>query len=65
MEELDNWRSLNEALNKCSEKEAWEMLESERKGEARPTFLMRIYGRAAKLRADRERRDLMGVGHGG
>lgn len=56
--QLTNWKTLNVALKKLSEKQVHSLLRNERQGAARPTFVMRIYGRFAKLREQRERSEL-------
>jgi hypothetical protein len=57
---LNTWRSLNRVLEKLTEIEAWEYLEMEKNGPARVQLLLRLYGRANKLRAQRERRAVLG-----
>lgn len=46
---------LIESINTADEKTLWKMLDTEKKGAARPYLMSRIYGRVAKLRAERER----------
>lgn len=55
---LQNWQSLQEALPHLTEKQCWDLLETERAGHRRVQFLLRLYGRANKLRGKRERRNL-------
>lgn len=57
---LSSWVSMNEALKTLSEKECWSLLEQEKTGQKRAQFMLRIHGRANKLRAERERRELLG-----
>lgn len=57
---LTNWRSLNDALAKATEQQCSALLDAEKKGDNRPTFLMRIYGKFSVLRANRERQELLG-----
>lgn len=57
---LDNWVAINEAMKNCTEKEALKLMEKERGGENRTRVLLRIHSRMNKLRADRERREIMG-----
>lgn len=57
---LSSWVAMNEALKTLSEKDCWKLLETEKKGGKRAQFLLRIHGRANKLRAERERRELLG-----
>lgn len=54
-----SWRTLCASLSKRGEKELFRMLCDERKGAGRPTFMARIYGRFAKVRELRERRELL------
>lgn len=58
---LRTWIGLNEKIQALSEKECWQLLELERRGRARPTFLLRIHSRANRLRYLRERRDIEGL----
>lgn len=55
---LQNWASLNNAMPALSEDQCWVLLEAERAGHRRTQFLLRLYGRANKLRGKRERLDL-------
>jgi hypothetical protein len=57
---LANWGALQEALREVSEEECWRLLAEEKAGKNRVQFLLRIYGRANRLRTERERRELMG-----
>ena len=57
---LSSWVVMNEALKTIDEKECWKLLEQEKKGQQRAQFMLRIHGRANKLRAERERRELLG-----
>lgn len=57
---LSSWVAMNEALKTISEEECWALLEEEKKGQQRVQFMLRIHGRANKLRAERERRELLG-----
>lgn len=57
---LSSWIELNKSLQLISEKECWKLLDTEKKGQRRTNFLLRIHGRANKLRAERERRELIG-----
>lgn len=56
---LANWRSMATLANKLSEDDLRKFLERERAGQARPTFMLKIYGRFAKVRAERERREFL------
>ncbi len=57
---LSSWVAMNEALKTLSEEECWELLRQEKKGQRRAQFMLRIHGRANKLRAEREKRELLG-----
>lgn len=57
-EVLKNWRTLRTALASTTEEEASQLLQLEKLGQNRPTFLHRIYGRFSVLRSERERREL-------
>ncbi len=57
---LYTWRSLNVVLEKLDEEAAWDLLRQEVEGPARVQLLLRLYGRANKLRAQRERREVLG-----
>ena len=52
---LRNWQSLQQALPELTEEDCWKLLEIERAGYRRTQFLLRLYGRANKLRGKRER----------
>lgn len=54
-----NWRSLNQKLNMLTEAEVLALLEAERQGARRVTFLERLHQRYTMLRAARERVELM------
>lgn len=56
---LESWRALNANLNSLSEKQAWELLETERAGHCRVQLILRLYGRANRLRAYRERKEML------
>lgn len=55
---LGNWKLLNEKIGTLTEEECHSLLDSEKKGQKRYTFLRRIYGRYNTLRASREHREL-------
>ena len=57
-EALKNWASLNAALPNLSETQCWDLLDKEKSGAKRIQFLLRLYGRANKLRGRRERKYL-------
>ena len=54
-----NWRTLNQKLNMLSEDEVLALLEAERRGAKRVTFLERLHQRYTMLRAARERVELL------
>ena len=54
-----NWRELNKKLNLLSESEVLELLEAERAGQHRVTFLERLHQRYTALRTARERIELL------
>lgn len=56
---LRSWTSLNSVLHALSEEECWALLRAERGAARRPQVLLRVYGRANRLRTQRERRDLL------
>lgn len=57
-EALNTWISLNEKLQDTAttEEECWKLLKVERAGQRRLQFMLRIFGRANKLRTERERK---------
>ncbi len=59
MSELDTWLTLNEYLQSADEEQCKSLLKQEAKGKNRPTFLRRIHSRMNKVRADRERKELI------
>jgi len=54
-----HWRELNRKLNMLSESEVLALLEDERQGARRVTFLERLHQRYTMLRAARERVELL------
>ena len=54
-----NWRELNKKLNLLSESEVLALLEAERAGQRRVTFLERLHQRYTALRTARERIELL------
>lgn len=57
---LDSWNGLNEILMDITEKECITLLKVEQKNLNRPTFVKRIHSRINRMRAERERAELMG-----
>ena len=56
---LSTWINLNDALRGCSEDFCHKLLKAEMSGKKRKTFINRIHSRLNKVRADRERIELM------
>ncbi len=54
-----NWRELNKKLNLLSESEVLALLNAERAGQRRVTFLERLHQRYTALRTARERIELL------
>jgi len=54
-----NWRDLNKKLSLLSESEVLALLDDERQGAKRVTFLERLHQRYTMLRAARERVELL------
>jgi hypothetical protein len=54
-----NWRELNKKLNMLTEGEVLALLDAERQGAKRVTFLERLHQRYTMLRAARERVELL------
>jgi len=54
-----NWRELNKKLNMLTEAEVLALLEAERQGAKRVTFLERLHQRYTMLRAARERVEIL------
>jgi hypothetical protein len=60
LEVLKTWESLCTAMTYASEEVCKELLKNEIAGRARRGFLFRIHSRLNKVRAHRERSELMG-----
>lgn len=58
---LENWTVLNENLAGLHEHELKQLLEMERTGKKRVQMLIRIHGRFNKVRAQREREELLDI----
>lgn len=58
-ENLQTWVALNDALRDADEKLCIQLLKEEKAGRQRRQFLLRIHSRLNKVRADREREQLM------
>lgn len=61
---LINWTELNKALMGGTLDLAEKLLEEEKKGSKRKRFLLRIHSRINKLRADKEREQLLRTSDG-
>lgn len=62
---LANWSACNEYLRDCSEQEAQKLLAAERSGKGRVQYLLRAHARMNRLRAQRERAELLQESGGG
>lgn len=58
---LATWIGLNYALTLLGEEQCVKLLEREKVGKKRKQILLRIHSRINKLRAERERRELIGI----
>lgn len=56
---LESWGALNTFLNTATEKEAQELLRAELRGRKRKNAALRCYSRFNRMRADRERKELI------
>lgn len=56
---LKNWQNLTSSILLLSEADLERLMKIERDGKHRPAVLLRMYGRFAKLRNERERRNLL------
>lgn len=57
-----NWRTLNDSLHAMTEEEVLALLNEERKGSRRITFLERLHQRYTVLRSTRERLEILNEG---
>lgn len=55
---LNDWTTLQEGLQTLDEQRLWSLLELEKIGAKRLHYIERIYGRANKLRVEREKKEL-------
>lgn len=55
------WAEVLEVLRNGTEEECWELLEKEKSTHRRIPFMMRIFGRANDMRAERERSELLSI----
>lgn len=62
---LASWGDCNEFLRNASEKDAATLLSKERAGRCRVQYVFRIYSRFNKMRAQRERAELLPRSSGG
>lgn len=56
---LNSWAELNNVLREASEKTSRELLEAELAGEKRKLYVLRIHSRMNRVRAARERAELV------
>ena len=56
---LDSWVALNDYLKTASEEDCKTLIKKEQKGKNRPTFVKRIHSRLNRVRAERERKELV------
>jgi hypothetical protein len=56
---LSTWKNLNACLTGAGEDLCIKLLREEQLGKRRKQFLLRIYSRLNKVRADRERKELV------
>jgi len=56
---LQSWLALNQELREADEDSCRALLKEERAGRKRRQFLKRIHSRLNKVRADRERQELV------
>lgn len=56
---LKSWDKLNDYLRDCTQTGAERLLDEEKKGRARAGFMKRIHSRINKVRAERERNELV------
>lgn len=54
-----NWIQLNNLLPSLTEQQVKDLLDNERNGARRPTFLERLHQRYTAMRASRERAEIM------
>lgn len=59
LEGLDDWRALHRVMHVATENDLWSMLAHEKAHKSRKHYLIRLYGRANKLRYEREFNELM------
>ncbi len=56
---LHSWRTLDACILSLAEAELWRLLEIEVKGQHRRLFIQRLFGRANKLRENRELKEYL------
>lgn len=56
---LDDWIELNRVISTMSEDEVLALLDAERRGKCRATTALRLHARMNKLRAQRERAEVI------
>jgi hypothetical protein len=57
---LRSWSALNHAIRSADEATCLQLLKAETAGRKRKVFIHRIHARLNRVRADRERRELLG-----
>lgn len=56
---LENWVVLNKHVQKLDEDTLRKLIDKEKKGHNRPQFLVRLHGRYNRLRAQREKKEIL------
>ncbi len=58
---LQNWQALNERIKSMSEEELYSALNTEMSHDRRRQFVIRLHARHTKIKAAREREELLAV----
>lgn len=58
---LESWQSLNERINDMNEEELYSALNTEMSHDRRRQFVIRLHARHTKIKAKREREELLAV----
>ena len=61
LEALENWQFLNERINDMNEEELYTALNTEMSHDRRRQFVIRLHARHTKIKAKREREELLAV----
>ena len=56
---LNTWRTLDDVILSLTEQEVWDLLEYEKEHQNRNLFVRRLFGRANRLRENRELQDYL------